>query len=108
MHGEDVARAILATHQNFDKLTGQRWCLTDLRVYDWWELVSSWTPSEQIECDIMGDPRLWVKQLMDERGIRVLPRPMEQLGRIVDSWEFWEVVGIMPTVTLHSTVAYIA
>ncbi|KAF9647809.1 alpha/beta-hydrolase [Thelephora ganbajun] len=26
---------------------GQRWYLTDLRVYDWWELVSSWTPSAQ-------------------------------------------------------------
>lgn len=45
---------------------------------------------------------------MGEQGIRALPRPMEQLGRIVDSWEFWEAVGIMPTVTLHSTVAYVA
>ena len=104
-----MARAILAAHRSFDKLVGQRWCLTDLRVYDWWELVSSWTPPTQKgECDITKDPRLWVKQLMSERGIRALPRPIEQLGRTVDSWEFWEVVGMMPTVTLHSAVAYVA
>lgn len=109
IHGEDVARAVLAGHRNFDKLAGQRWCLTDLRVYDWWELVSSWTPSAQKgECDVTEDPRFWVKQLMGERGIWALPRPMQQLGRTVDSWEFWEVTGIMPTVTLHSTVAHVA
>lgn len=45
---------------------------------------------------------------MGERGIRALPRPMEQLGRTVDSWEFWEVMGIVPNVTLHSTVACVA
>jgi len=109
IHGEDVARAILAVHRNFGKLAGQRWCLTDLRVYDWWELVSSWTPSAQNgERDIAEDPRLWVRRLMGERGLRALPRPVEQLGCAVDSWEFWEVSGIMPTVTLHTTVAYVA
>jgi len=105
-----VARAILAAHQNVDKLVGQRWCLTDLRVYDWWELVSSWAPSARIdgERDVANDPRLWVKQLMNERGIRALPRPMEQLGRLLDSSEFWEVIGIFPTISLHSAVASIA
>jgi hypothetical protein len=105
IHGEDVARSILAAHQNFDKLAGQRWCLTDLRVYDWWELVSSWTPSAR---NVPEDPQLWVKQLMGEQGIRALPRPMEQLGRTLDSREFWEVVGIAPGVALHSAVAYLA
>ncbi|KAF9778855.1 hypothetical protein BJ322DRAFT_1090007 [Thelephora terrestris] len=109
IHGEDVARAILATHRNFGKLAGQRWCISDLRVYDWWELVSSWAPSVQNgECDTAEDPRLWVKQLMGERGVRALPRPMEQLGRTLDCWEFWEVIGISPTVTLHSAIAYTA
>ena len=104
-----MARSILAAHRNFDKLAGQRWCLTDLRVYDWWELVSSWTPSAQNgECDATDNPRLWVKQLMSERGIRALPRPIEQLGRALDSREFWEVVGVMPRVTLHSAVVYLA
>ena len=104
-----MARSVLAAHRNFDKLEGQRWCLTDLRVYDWWELVSSWTPSAQNgEYDVTenrDNPRFWVKQLMGERGIRALPRPMEQLGRTLDSREFWEVVGLTPRVTLHSAVA---
>ena len=109
IHGEDVARSILAAHRNFNKLAGQRWCLTDLRVYDWWELVSSWAPSAQDgERDVTENPRLWVKQLMGERGIRAFPRPMEQLGSTLDSREFWDVVGIMPGVTLHSAVAYVA
>jgi len=109
VHGEDVARSILAAHRNFDRLGGQRWCLTDLRVYDWWELVSSWTPSAQNgECDATENPRLWVKQLMAERGVRALPRPSEHMGRTLDSREFWEAVGITPGVTLHSPVAYLA
>lgn len=109
IHGEDVARAILAAHRGFDKLAGERWCLSDLRVYDWWELVSSWgPPAHDGERDITEGPRLWVKQLMGERGVRALPRPMEQLGRTLDSCEFWDVIGIIPTVTLHSAVAYIA
>ena len=109
IHGEDVARSILAAHRNFAELAGQRWCLTDLRVYDWWELVSSWSPSAQHgECDVTENPRLWVKQLMAERGIRALPRPMERLGRTLDSREFWEAVGITPGVTLHSAVASLA
>ena len=77
-----------------------------MRVYDWWELVSSWTPPAQNGA--VENPRLWVKQLMNEQGIRALPRPAEQLGRTLDSREFWEVVGITPGVTLHSAVAYLA
>jgi len=45
---------------------------------------------------------------MSERGIRALPRPIDQLGRALDSKEFWEVVGVTPGVTLHSAVAYLA
>lgn len=76
-------------------------------MYDWWELVSSWTPSTQNGVyDVTDNPRLWVKQLMSERDIRALPRPMEQLGPTLDSREFWEVVGVTPGVTLHSAVAY--
>ena len=44
-------------------------------------------------------------QLMREEGVRALPRPMDQLGRRVDSREFWEVVGVLPEITLHSAVA---
>ena len=76
-----------------------------MRVYDWWELVFSCAPPGQNgECDITEDPRLWVKHLMGERDIRALPRPIEQLGRALDSREFWEVSGIEPTVGLHTAV----
>ncbi|KAF5309303.1 hypothetical protein D9758_019053 [Tetrapyrgos nigripes] len=42
IHGIDVARAILAVHANFSKASGERWLLTDGRVYDWWDLASAW------------------------------------------------------------------
>jgi hypothetical protein len=42
IHGLDVSRAILAVHANFDKAQGQRWILSDGRVYDWWDLASAW------------------------------------------------------------------
>ncbi|TCD63739.1 hypothetical protein EIP91_004990 [Steccherinum ochraceum] len=43
IHGLDVSRAILAVHRHFaSRATGQRWLLTDQRVYDWWDLASAW------------------------------------------------------------------
>lgn len=42
IHGDDVARAVLAVHHAFDKAAGQRWLLTDGRIYDWWDLASAW------------------------------------------------------------------
>ena len=42
IHGSDVARAILAAHAHFDRAAGERWLLTDMRVYDWWDLCAAW------------------------------------------------------------------
>lgn len=42
IHGLDVARAILAIRDDFTKAQGERWILTDGRVYDWWDLASAW------------------------------------------------------------------
>jgi hypothetical protein len=59
VHGLDVARAILAVHNQFDLAAGLRWIVTDGRVcvpltitylsitlssfsYDWWDLASAW------------------------------------------------------------------
>jgi hypothetical protein len=42
IHGHDVARAILAVHAHPTRATGERWILTDNRVYDWWDLASAW------------------------------------------------------------------
>ena len=38
----------------------------------------------------------WVFELMDEEGVRALPRSMEVLGRCYDSREFWKTFGLSP------------
>lgn len=112
IHGIDVARAILAVHSNFSKAIGQRWLLTDGRVYDWWDLASAWGsgPSAPALADInsnaasatnpdtedRGPQAAWVQQLMRETGVRALPRSNETLGRALDSREFWETFGLTP------------
>jgi len=40
VHGRDVARAIIAIHKQWEKTQGQRWMLTNERVYDLWDLAS--------------------------------------------------------------------
>ncbi|KAI0091166.1 hypothetical protein BDY19DRAFT_886087 [Irpex rosettiformis] len=85
IHGIDVCRAILAVHSDFDKAVGQRWLLTDGRVYDWWDLAHAWGPH----------PR-WVQELMLEHGVRALPRSVELLGKALDSQDFWNTFGIQP------------
>ncbi|KAJ3159812.1 hypothetical protein HDU86_001464 [Geranomyces michiganensis] len=87
VHGEDVAQAVVAVAKGFTP--GQRWLLTDMRVYDWWDLASVWGE---------GDEARWALQLMDESNCRALPRPAESLGRAVDSRAFWTQFGIVPKV----------
>ncbi|CAK5264473.1 unnamed protein product [Mycena citricolor] len=86
IHGHDIARAVLSIHADFEKAAGQRWILTDGRVYDWWELASAWD----------AESGRWVRELMREEGIHVLPRDSAKLGRVLDSRDFWEVFGITP------------
>ncbi|KAF8343584.1 hypothetical protein F5887DRAFT_290817 [Amanita rubescens] len=99
IHGLDVSRAILAIHTNFTKAVGQRWLLTDDRVYDWWDLASAWgarkpdTPLESDDCDPQAR---WACELMREHDIRALPRNVELLGRALDSREFWETFELNP------------
>ncbi|KAH9847250.1 hypothetical protein C2E23DRAFT_742258 [Lenzites betulinus] len=88
IHGLDVARAVLAVHANFDRASGQRWLLTDARVYDWWDLASAWGEE--------GKQAHWVQELMREEGLRGLPRTPELIGRAMDSREFWETFGLEP------------
>ncbi|KAJ3064820.1 hypothetical protein HK102_008096 [Quaeritorhiza haematococci] len=86
IHGEDVARAIVAAHENFTP--GQRWLITDMHVYDWWSLAASWGAT--------GQHGTWVRELLATSGIRALPRPMEQLQRALDSREFWKHFNLVP------------
>ncbi|KAI5119976.1 hypothetical protein M0805_004355 [Coniferiporia weirii] len=125
IHGVDVARAILAVHQNFPASAGQRWLLTDCRVYDWWDLASAWgevsDASSALESKMsegaheskddtvssstanpapLGSQAAWVRALMAETGVRGLPRPPGALERALDSREFWDTFGISPAKTL--------
>lgn len=99
IHGIDVAYAIVALMRDFTP--GQRWMLTDLRVYDWWDLASVWGDGGN------GDPVRrtgkqpdWVRELMVETGVRSLPRSAEMLGRVMDSMDFWVRFKMMPKRTL--------
>ena len=96
IHGLDVSRAILAVHEQFSKAGGQRWILTDGRVYDWWDLASAWG-SGPAETDGPGGPHAaWVRELMQEQSVRALPRNVELLGRALDSQEFWSTFEMAP------------
>ncbi|RKO91058.1 hypothetical protein BDK51DRAFT_27101 [Blyttiomyces helicus] len=96
VHGEDVARAVWALAEDFTP--GERWLLTDGRVYDWWDLASVWGSAGAVG---RGKPPVgphagWVRELMAETGVRGLPRTPAELGRALDSSEFWTRFNISP------------
>ena len=123
VHGQDVARAIIGAHRNWNKVKGQRWIITDLRVYDWWDLAMSWGGEalgqlEALETTGNGGSKAnegdnedvtklrekgkiarWVGECMVEEGVKALPRDSETVGRRVDAREFWQTVGIWPSVS---------
>ncbi|KAK0500083.1 hypothetical protein EDD18DRAFT_1307608 [Armillaria luteobubalina] len=86
IHGQDVARAILAVHLNPSKTVGQRWLLTDGRVYDWWDIASAWSEEKA----------QWVRELMHDESVRALPRDISTLGRALDSRDFWDTFELVP------------
>jgi len=98
IHGEDVARAIIATHRKFTP--GKRWIIADLRVYDWWDLIMSFSAaaeSSTAEEQQLGQQCAeWVGELMVEGGIRALPRNTSTLGRKLDSRGFWQYHSTWP------------
>jgi len=98
IHGEDVARAINATHRNFTP--GKRWIIADLRVYDWYDLIMSFSAMEANDsAEVSATTQRfaqWVGELMEEQGIRALPREMSALGRKLDSRGFWNHHGLWP------------
>jgi hypothetical protein len=77
-------------------LLGQRFLLTDLRVYDWWDLASAWAHSDP--SSLAANAGQWVLELMEEHGVRALPRTPEDIGRALDSREFWTTFGLRPVV----------
>ncbi|KAI0818440.1 hypothetical protein GGR55DRAFT_77302 [Xylaria sp. FL0064] len=112
IHGEDVARAVIALHRRFTP--GKRWILCDMHVYDWWDLVEDWAMQtlgggkgdkdkgdngavDEAERKWQGDLLAWVGELMVEEGVRALPRDSEAVGRRLDGRGFWRFMGIWPT-----------
>jgi hypothetical protein len=93
IHGADVAKGILAVHQNFDRVEGKRWILTDLWVYDWWSLMFDW--GGKLEDGTEVREAVWL--CMSEADCRALPRGAEELGRVLDSRDFWNAVSTLPT-----------
>ena len=95
IHGDDLARGIIAVHKNFTR--GKRWLLTDLRVYDWWDLIQSWG-NDVVKGKEEFNYVVWVGELMIEEDVRALPRSAETLGRVLDSRAFWKEMGVWPSV----------
>ncbi|KAK6948062.1 hypothetical protein Daesc_009826 [Daldinia eschscholtzii] len=109
IHGEDVARAIVALHRNFTPK--KRWLLTDMHVYDWWDLAQDWAIQtlRRVESGVdrvgisstkaerQKELLNWVGELMVEEGVKALPRDTSALGRALDGRGFWKTMGIWPT-----------
>lgn len=98
IHGLDVARGILAVHDQFDVAAGSRWLLTDQRIYDVWDLVSAWGDGGEAGRGKLptGPQPQWVRELMEEFNVRALPRSPDQFGKVLDSREFWNTFGLNP------------
>jgi hypothetical protein len=98
IHGADVARCILAVCDRWENAKGERWMLTDGFVYDWWSLVAGWADVKQEKDDDQEPSEFakWVYELMEEEGVKALPRSMETLGRCYDSREFWRTFSLAP------------
>ena len=98
IHGQDVARAILGIAGKWKEARGERWMLTDGFVYDWWALMAGWADvkEEDVKDEEPSEFAKWVYELMEEGGVKALPRSMETLGRCYDSREFWRTFGLAP------------
>lgn len=116
VHGEDVARAIVAAHRRWSHVQAARWIVGDLRVYDWWDLFMSWGAEFETD-DVAQAPGTaapfptkatdeatkhrhqlakWVGELMREQDVHSLPRDSSRLGRLIDARDFWAAVGVWP------------
>ena len=93
-HGEDVAKAIVASWEMWEKVRGKRWIICDGWSYDWWGLFVRFATEEQVRY------KRWVYELMNEEGVRSLPREHKDLGRLMDGRAFWGAVGEVPSTSL--------
>lgn len=98
IHGLDVSRAVIAVMDAWDKAKSQRWMLTDGFVYDWYLLFLGWADASR-GSEVDAEPTKqaqWVQELLQEEGIKALPRSMETLERCYSSRDFWSTFGLTP------------
>ncbi|KAI7902072.1 uncharacterized protein BX663DRAFT_436093 [Cokeromyces recurvatus] len=95
IHGKDVARAILAVHNQFKR--GERWIVSDTGCYDWIKLFLTWGSIEQIK--IARDLAMNDKDCHEALGNGSLEDIIEnnKIHPRLDSTEFWETFGLKPT-----------
>lgn len=99
IHGQDVARGIVAVISNWHLAKSQRYMLTDGFVYDWWSLFAGWANGEEKNDDPAQEPTeqaRWVYELMQEEHVQALPRDVDTLGRCYDSRDFWSTFNLTP------------
>ena len=95
IHGLDVARLTFAITQDFTP--GQRWIVTDMHIYDWYELVLGLDEGDGSE-----DRKQWVQELLaEDEKIQSLPRQVADLDRALDSKEVWMRFKLMPIESLY-------
>lgn len=81
--------------------------VTDLFDYDWWSLILGF--AGELDQENGDDKRAetqirWIGELMEEQGIRSLPRSVELIKPCYDAREFWRTFEIMPTRARLSSV----
>ena len=89
IHGMDVTRGIVAVSEKF---RSERWRVSDGRVYDWWDMVWGEACLERLN---KGPLRRWLVELMEEQGVKALPREGLK-ARKLDSRAFWKYTGTEP------------
>ncbi|CAO1621422.1 unnamed protein product [Parajaminaea phylloscopi] len=106
IHGRDVGRAVRSVYQDFAKASGRRWILTNLRVYDMWDLASrfgSAGPPGRDHPPTGPYPGI-VQELMKahgSKGVRALPRSSQEMFEMnnslsLDGRAFWSTFGLTP------------
>ncbi|KIV77586.1 hypothetical protein PV11_09375 [Exophiala sideris] len=110
IHGADVARGVVGVvrsdvegKETRGSLFGRRWIVADCVSYDWWLLVWELMGNSSENDDEGEDKseertkyRGWIVELLEENGIRGLPRPVDALGRKLDARDFWKAISTSP------------
>ena len=90
IHGRDISRLVLAV---FKKFVNQRFLVTDMRIYDWLEIVLLFGNNEQ---------KGWGLEIIKEDGIRSVPREHQLLERCIDGTQIWNHFDLLPLESLYS------